>query len=98
MSDSALRSAASMSPGDVSRALQTVSIVAISDPSDRAPRVAVEQDPVGLDGTLRPGLVLRQRPGRGPPAADDRIADLPLGLHLVVAGEERRVAAHRVED
>src|SRR4051794_11856930 len=102
MSASSRRSAASMSPGVVSLARQTVSIVATvrSAPcSDRAPVLLVgPQQPLGVLGSLRARLVLRQRARGLLPLLHDRVADLPLGLDLVVAGEERGVAAHRVED
>ena len=60
--------------------------------------VAVEQR-VRLGGSRRPGRVL----GHGRrrvlvPRGQDRVDDPPQRLDLVVAGEQRRVAAHRVED
>src|ERR1700712_2127751 len=87
-SKSILRSAASIASGVVSCALQWLSEtpgIAL----DLTPLVAVEHQLRGLVGALRTGLVLRQRPGRLLPRLHDRVADAPLRLDLVVAGEER---------
>src|SRR5262249_24782144 len=66
--------------------------------SDCPPRVSGQQDALGLGGSLRARRVARRRCGDRIPCAQDRIANAPLSLDLVVAREERRVAAHRVED
>src|SRR5688500_18231719 len=86
------RIAASIAAGVVSEAFQTA--------SDRAPLIAARlEDASGVRRALAARLVLRERrlAARGP-RLEDRVADLPLRLDLVVAGEERRVAAHGVHD
>src|SRR3954463_2931181 len=87
------RSAASMRVGVVSSSRQTSSIALEPPPPARGDQLVRRLRPRG------PGRVLVQRhvvvvmPGR-----QDRVDDRPLGVDLVVAGEQRRVAAHRVED
>src|SRR6476619_1795714 len=95
-SKSILRSAASIASGVVSCALQWLSDT--PGTSDLPPGVPVAHQLVRLVGPLRAGLVLRQRAGGLLPCLHDRVADAPLRLDLIVAGEERRLAAHRVED
>ncbi len=53
--------------------------------------------PARRDPASRPGG-LRRRGVLPLPEPQDRIDDVPLGHRLVVAGEQRRVAAHRVGD
>ena len=56
--------------------------------------------PSAAAGPAEPDVVRLQRPvrRRGVPVLEDRVDDRPLRVDLVVAGEQRRVAAHRVED
>src|SRR5262245_5024360 len=93
------RSALSIAAGVVPSAAQRVSETpGMATRSDGPPLLAVDQEIVGLRGPLRARLVLRDRPRRLRPLLHDRVADAPLGLDLVVAGEQRGVAAHRVGD
>src|SRR5437764_13620834 len=85
------RRAASILSGLVLCSLQTSAI------SDGAPVVLVLEERVGLVRATASGRVLRQLPVHPPPGLQDRVADRPRGLDLVVAGEQRRVAAHGVE-
>src|SRR4051812_41007902 len=66
--------------------------------SDRAPALTRVEQLLGLGRTLRAGLVFIERRVAVLPGLEDRVADGPGGLHLVVAGEQRGVPAHRVED
>ena len=59
--------------------------------------VAVEQL-VGRARAPASGRVVGERRTVTLPRADDRVDELPLLVDLVLAGEERRVAEHRVED
>src|SRR3984885_3867650 len=62
------------------------------------PPPTVEQS-IRLRRPLRPRGGLRGRRGHVLiPRREDRVDDPPLCLDFVVAGEQRRVAAHRVED
>src|SRR4051794_3459832 len=86
-----------MSPGVVDRALHIRSLTA-GMASDRSPDVVADEQLVRLRRALRAGRVLGDALAALRPRADDRVDDPPLRLDLVVAGEERGVAAHGVED
>src|SRR3954452_1909116 len=83
-STSSLRSAASISPGEVSCADQTSSLTG-GIPLDASPLVAVDEDAIRLLGSLRAARVLRQLlVVVAVPGLEDRVDDLPLRLDLVV--------------
>src|SRR5256885_16977951 len=91
-----VRSASAILSGEVPWALHTFSIR--PSPLDRPPAVRVLEQRVRLGGTPGARGVLRQLAVHPAPRLEDRVADPPRGLNLVVAGEKGRVAAHRVED
>src|SRR4051794_8766105 len=94
---SSLRSAASTLPGVVSRSRQTSSLMR-RRPSQPAPRAALAEEVLGLGRPGGAGLIGRQRRLALLPRLEDRIDDRPLPDDLVVAREERRLAAHRILD
>src|SRR5271155_1636871 len=89
-SASSSRSAASIASGVVPCSLQTASLTA-GIGLDGAPVMVAQQQVVRFAWSLRPGFVLRQRTSSVLPGAQDRVADAPLRLDLVVAREQRRV-------
>src|SRR3954469_7527453 len=91
-----------MAAGVVPSALQWLSLTAGTGSAgpalDRAPDVVADEQPVRLGRPLRAGLVLADALVAAAPRLHDRVDDPPLGLDLVVSREERRLAAHGVED
>src|SRR5687767_2586743 len=85
------RIAASTCAGVVFRPVQTR--------PDRSPLIVALEGPARLLGPLAAGVVGGQwGPAEPVPALEDRVDGPPLRLDLVVAGEQRRVAAHRIGD